>query len=319
MNRTLSVVIPVFNNRSSLSELNDSLLEIQEDISCLDIDLQVVYVDDGSIDGSWDELSALQAEYPNFIECVKLSKNFGQLSAMFAGYQYAKNSDAIASIAADLQDPVYLLVEMAKRWVLGSKLIIAERAGRDDSVLWKITSKVAYKVLARDLQNLPTSGFDVFLMDKKVIGILLGQTGRRRFLQGDLLLTGFTPEFIYYRRGERRHGKSQYTLRRRFSYFSDAFFDSSYFLIRITSRLGAISTLLGFLLLVALLYSRVSGNYPFEGYVTTLGVILILGGVQIAILGVISEYIWRIYDTIRQKPMFVIDEITSRKVAKFDE
>lgn len=192
MLKKLSVIIPVFNNLASLKELNEHLYGIKIEIANLGVNLQIVYVDDGSIDGSWSELNALKSQYSEFIDCIKLSRNFGQLSAMFAGYHHARKSDAIASISADLQDPVHLLVEMTKRWVSGSKLVIAQRESREDSVLWKLTSKVAYKVLAHDVPNLPPSGFDVFLMDKKVIEVLLGQTGRRRFLQGDLLLTGFT-------------------------------------------------------------------------------------------------------------------------------
>ncbi len=304
----IDVVIPVFNNAQSIP------IVVQE-ISSYNSPSQrfrIFLIDDGSSDESWETIQSLVKCKQYDVLGVKLTKNFGQLAAMKAGYRLA-TGDAVVSISADLQDPSELVNKMKVQWEKGSPLVICSRKNRQDSLLIKITSAVAYKILGMEVPGIPKGGFDTFLMDKRVYEQLNMLKGRFNFLQADILSFGFEPSIIEYERVTRPFGKSGYNLRKRFINFAHGLIDSSYFFIRWTTRVGVIVTVLGVTLAALLVIAKIQGDAPFDGFTLIACSVLIIGGVQISLTGVLGSYIWRIYDATRERPSAVIEKIEGFK------
>jgi polyisoprenyl-phosphate glycosyltransferase len=302
--KLLSVVIPVYRNAESLTQLYTELIDVAVSRfpAC---DLEIVFVDDGSDDDSWTVICALRDKDPDRISAHRLSRNFGQLSAMVAGYRLARG-DAVVSISADLQDPTELIGDMVDRWLAGDDIVIANRAGRSDGSIAATTSRIAYWYARRYTPGIPEGGFDYFLMDRRAIDLLLQFKGRFRFLQGDLLWLGLPTSFIPYVRRERPHGKSGYSFVKRLGNFTDLVIDSSYGLIKSMSRLGFVVAFLGFVYLLTIVINWMVGGSPFNGWAPIMVTLLLLLGFMMMMLGVIGEYLWRIHDQVRERPMHVV-------------
>jgi dolichol-phosphate mannosyltransferase len=302
--RLVSIVTPVFRNAESLRQLYEELIKVATDRfpTC---DLEIVFVDDGSDDDSWAVICSLREADPKHVSAHRLSRNFGQLSAMVAGYQLARG-DALVSISADLQDPTELIGDMVDRWLAGDDIVIANRAGRSDGTLSQATSRIAYWYARRSTPGIPDGGFDYFLMSRRAIDLLLQFKGRFRFLQGDLLWLGLPTSLIPYVRRERPHGKSGYSLMKRLSNFTDLVIDSSYGPIKAMSRLGFFVALLGFAYLVTIVIDWFLGGTPFRGWAPIMVTLLVLLGFIMVMLGIIGEYLWRIHDQVRERPMHVV-------------
>jgi dolichol-phosphate mannosyltransferase len=302
--KIVSVVIPVFRNAESLPQLYDELMRVASTRfpSC---GFEIVFVDDGSDDNSWAVICEFRDVDPAHVSAHRLSRNFGQLSAMVAGYRLARG-DAVVSISADLQDPTELIGDMVERWLAGDDIVIANRAGRTDGKLSATTSRLAYWYARRSTPQIPEGGFDYFLMSRRGIDLLLQFKGRFRFLQGDILWLGLPTSFIPYVRRERLHGKSAYSFAKRLSNFADLVLDSSYGPIKATSRAGFVVAILGFAYLLTIIIDWLAGGTPFNGWAPIMVTLLILNGMTMMILGVIGEYLWRIYDQVRERPMHVV-------------
>jgi dolichol-phosphate mannosyltransferase len=191
----VSIVLPVYNNAESLPIL---ISEIRNEMRLNNpgLSYELVLVDDGSTDISWNVISSYSEETD--IVGIKLSRNFGQLGAMKAGYTKASGK-CLISISADLQDPTLLITRMIKSWQFGYELVLCERSSREDKKIIKITSKIAYYLLARELSEIPRGGFDVFLFSAALRDDILSLKGRHNFLQGDLLFFGYKFEVLKYK------------------------------------------------------------------------------------------------------------------------
>ncbi len=302
----LSICVPVYRNADSLEILVNQIKQVASKFS-EELDIEIVFVDDGSTDNSWDKLLDLRSRYPNEISIYKLSRNFGQLSAMLATFQFAKG-DALVSLSADLQDPTELIQQMVDAWKSGSDVVIGYREGRNDGVLFKISSRLAYAFAKRSTPGLPSGGFDYFLMSRRVADNLIALRGRFRFIQGDLLWMGFHVTYLPYVRQVREHGKSGYTWSKRLRNFIDLIIDSSYGLIQMMSRIGIIAAIAGVIYLCTVVFSWAKGGTPFSGWAPIMVTLLVLNGIVMTMLGIIGEYLWRIHDEIRQRPLFVLDK-----------
>lgn len=300
----VSVVVPVFRNADSLPQLQTEILTVAAQ-SFPECDLEIVYVDDGSDDDSWRVIRELRDEHPTHVSAHRLSRNFGQVSAMMGGYTLARG-DAVVSISADLQDPTDLIGEMVRRWRAGDDIVIANRANRSDGPLQSATSRVAYAVARRSNPAMPDGGFDYFLMSRRAVDLLLRFKGRFRFLQGDLLWLGLPTSFIPYTRQGRPHGRSGYSWGRRFGMFTDLVIDSSYGPIKAMSRVGVVAAMLGLVYLIVIVGVWLSGGSPFTGWAPIMVTVLLLNGIMMVMLGIIGEYLWRIYDQVRERPMHVV-------------
>ncbi len=302
--KSVDVVIPVYNNAQSIPIVVEEI----SSYSSPSLNFRILLVDDGSVDDSWEIIKGLVESSQYNVLGVKLAKNFGQLAAMKAGYALA-SADAVVSISADLQDPSELVLKMTEEWKKGSQLVVCARKNRQDNFLIRITSSVAYKILGMEVDGIPKGGFDTFLMDKCIYQPLNKLKGRFNFLQADLLSFGFSPTVIEYERISRPYGKSGYNLRKRFQNFSNGLIDSSYVFIRWTTRIGFLVTFLGAILATILVIAKVKGDSPFDGFTLIACSVLIIGGVQISLTGVLGSYIWRIYDAIRERPSSTIERV----------
>lgn len=302
----VSIVVPIYNNADSLSVL---ISQIQKEMSQNNPELsyELVLVDDGSTDFSWETI--VSKNYNSNITAIKLTRNFGQLGAMKAGYLNA-NGQCLISISADLQDPTDLITKMINSWSRGYELVLCVRSGRDDNNFIKLTSKFAYFLLAREVSDIPPGGFDVFLFSATIRDSILKLKGRFNFLQGDLLYFGYQFDTILYHRKKRPFGRSGYSFSKRLRNFQDALLDSNYTLIDFFMRVGGAISLLGFVLGFIIGLGKLLGKAPFNGFTLIACSILFIGGIQITLTGLIGHYISRIYDATREKPAFHIEKIS---------
>ncbi len=301
----VSIVVPVYQNEGSITETHNQIQATFERV-LPQHEYELVMVDDGSKDGSWGEILALQARDPR-VKAITFTRNFGQMAAMLAGFK-AATGDAVINISADLQDPVELIPQMVSKWESGSELVICFRASRSDPPFARLTSRLAYGVLRWRCPRSLRGGFDVALMDRVVMDSFNAIDVRHRFFQGDLLWGGYRASFIPYERRERMVGRSQYNFGMRLKNFIDAVLDASYLPIRFITVLGAITAGLGFFWAVSIVISWMAGDTPFTGWAPLMVAILVVGGLIMLMLGVIGEYVWRINEEVRKRPHYVVRE-----------
>nr|WP_295784177.1 glycosyltransferase family 2 protein [Rhodoferax sp.] len=299
----ISFVVAVYHNEGALSKTHERIQDIFSGVLAK-YEYEIVFVDDGSKDGSLAELLKLR-ELDNKVKVITFTRNFGQMAAMLAGFRVA-TGDAVVNISADLQDPVELIPEMVEKWKTGSEIVICYRTDRDDSVAAKLFSRLAYGIMRMSHPQIPPGGFDFVLMDRKVMNEFNAVDVRHRYFQGDLLWTGYRTSFIPYARLKRTIGISQYNFGKKFKNFLDAVLDASYLPIRFISMVGLMTSALGLLYSISIVYSWFKGETPFSGWAPIMIAVLLVGGIIMVMLGVIGEYIWRINEEVRKRPNYVI-------------
>src|SRR5262245_49451786 len=282
MPETISVVVPVFNNQPTLEETCRQILEVHKK-SFRDLDLEVIFVNDGSSDKSWDELLRLRELHNDKICLLQLSRNFGQLGALFAGFNNARG-DAVISVSADLQDPIALMGEMVARWKGGSEVVICQREDRKDGVLPQLFSRVGHAIARIAYPELPKGGFDYWLMSRKVCNLLCSLQGRDMFLQGHLLSVGFSKTYIPYTRMRRKGGRSGYTFWQKVGTAINHLVNSPV-PIRVMSSLGVLMSLCGVIYSILIIYGWLMHQTPFSGWAPQMIVSMIIGGVLMTMLG----------------------------------
>jgi len=299
----ISFVIAVYHNEGAISETYKQIQSVFLD-ELTKHEYEIVFVDDGSKDGSLQEILTLR-ELDSRVKVITFTRNFGQMAAMLAGFKEA-SGDAVINISADLQDPVGLIPQMVKKWEEGSETVICYRTDRSDSWVSKVFSRLAYGVIRLSIPEIPSGGFDFVLMDRKVMDEFNAIDVRHRFFQGDLLWSGYRTSFIPYVRLKRTIGKSQYNFGKKMKNFLDAILDSSYLPIRFISLLGVLTSSLGVLYSVSIVFSWLGGETPFQGWAPIMIAILLVGGLIMVMLGVIGEYVWRINEEVRKRPNYVV-------------
>lgn len=308
--QSLSIVVPVFRNSESIEILVNEILSVKH-LRFPSVASEIVFVDDGSDDESWQVILRMRDAYPEIVSAYKLTRNFGQLGAMVRGYELAKG-DAVISISADLQDPTSLIGDMVETWLAGVDLVVATRTQRSDGFMKSITSRLAYGYVQKVMTGVPKGGFDFFLMSRRVVDHLLSFKGRFRFLQGDLVWLGYPTVWLPYERVKRLHGKSGYSWSRRMGNFIDLVLDSSYGPLKLMARLGALIAGLGVVYSGMIFGAWLVGDTPFSGWAPIMVSILIMGGMTMVMLGILGAYLWRIYDEVRQRPMSILLESRPR-------
>lgn len=305
MKMKISFVIPVYRNEGSIHRTYKTIKSIFS-AALTAYKYEMIFVDDGSDDGSLSEILNIRKR-DSHVKAIIFTRNFGQMAAMLAGFKEA-SGDAVVNISADLQDPVELIVKMVKKWRAGSEIVVCYRTDRSDSFIARLSSRFAYGALRLSNSQIPSGGFDFIMMGRKALNTFNSIDIRNRFFQGDLLWMGYSISFIPYVRLKRVIGKSQFTLTKKLKYFLDAFLDSSYLSIRFISFCGIITAFVGMIYGITIIYSWLHGETPFAGWAPIMIIILIVGGLVMIMLGIIGEYIWRIYDEVRKKPNFIIKD-----------
>jgi dolichol-phosphate mannosyltransferase len=305
--RTITVVIPVYFNRDSLELLHLRLCEVGDALAARGIAVSMVFVDDGSGDDSFKVLAGLHARDPR-VRVVRHVRNFGSFAALKTGIAHAAG-DAVVTLSADLQDPPELIIEMAERWLAGERFVIAVRASRDDPASSKLFSTLYYRVLrALVIPDYPAGGFDFMLIDRQVVPFILeGPKGVNLNLYTYWL--GFPPSVLSYDRVARQHGRSRWTLSKKVNLFLNTITGFSARPIRLMSLFGLGVAGLGLAYGVyVVLFALVNGS-PAPGFPTLAALISLFSGLIIFMLGVIGEYLWRIFDAVNRKPEAVVGEV----------
>lgn len=299
----ISFVVAVYHNEGALSKTHEKIRSVFLN-ELAHHEYEIVFVDDGSNDGSLLEILNLREQDPR-VKAITFTRNFGQMAAMLAGFKEA-TGDAVINISADLQDPAELIPQMVEKWLSGAETVICYRTDRSDTLTAKLFSRLAYGVMRMSHPQIPPGGFDFVLMDRKVMDEFNAIDVRHRYFQGDLLWTGYRVSFIPYVRLKRIIGESQYNFGKKLKNFLDAILDASYLPIRFISLLGLITSGLGVLYSISIAISWLRGETPFAGWAPIMIAILLVGGLIMVMLGVIGEYIWRINEEVRKRPNYVI-------------
>jgi dolichol-phosphate mannosyltransferase len=304
--KRISFVIPVYRNERAVSMTYEQIREVCG-ASLASYTYEIVFVDDGSDDGSLQELLGIKARDPN-VRVVSFTRNFGQMAAILAGFKQA-TGDVIVQLSADLQDPVSLVPQMMTEYERGSEVVVCHRERREDGLSSRLTSRALYAILRLSFPEMPAGGFDYILLDRKVVDAFNAVDVRNRFFQGDILWFGYKTTFIPYTRARRAVGRSQYTFGKRLKNSLDAILDSSYLPIRFISLVGVLTAFAGFLYAIDIVYGRWRHDIPFTGWAPIMILILVIGGLLMLMLGIIGEYVWRIYDEVRGKPNYVVRNV----------
>jgi dolichol-phosphate mannosyltransferase len=307
---TFSVVVPIWNERESLKELYKQVVEVMEKA---DGSWELVLVDDGSTDGSTEMIRDLAASDPK-VRPVIFARNFGQQAAVKAGLDFSRG-DAVVVIDADLQDPPEVILQLIEKWREGFEVIYAQRLEREgEGFLKKITAKMFYRVINRltDI-NLPLDTGFFRLLDRKVVEILNQMPEHHRFFRALSVWVGFKQTAVPYSRHARFAGETKYPFSKMFKLATTAITGFSFFPLQVATYLGFISSGIAIVAIPIVIVLRLMGSQEFSGQASTLIAVLFLGGVQLIFLGIIGEYIGRMYDEVRGRPLYIVREAPEEK------
>jgi dolichol-phosphate mannosyltransferase len=302
---TFSIVVPAFNEEESLPELIGRLLELMDR---LDGTTEVILVDDGSEDGTWGLLSEVCSRDPRF-KALQLSRNFGHQSAITAGLDVA-SGDAVIVMDADLQDPPEVVLEMVERWRDGYEVVYAVRGRREgDSAFKRITASLFYRTLRRisDLEA-PVEVGDFRLVDRKALDAFRLMRESNRYVRGMFGWIGFKQTGVTFSRAERFGGTTKYSLRKMVKFAMDALVGFSNVPLQVALRFGFILSALSVAGGIAALILKLTGALLIPGWASLIVAVSFLGGIQLCVLGVIGEYISRIHDEVKGRPLYLIRE-----------
>lgn len=300
----LSIVIPVYYNADTLEllyqDMKDKILEKLDEY-------EIVFVDDGSGDDSWEVMNSLRCRYPH-IRLVRLSRNFGEHAALLAGLSVCTGDCAVTK-QADLQEDSAIILEMYESWKRGNKVVLAVRKERRENPVKVFFANMYYALIRRIVnKNMPIGGCDCYLIDRKVIQVLELLDEKNSSLTLQVLWAGFRTDMIYFVRQDRQVGKSRWTLSKKMKLVMDSVMSFSYFPLRFMSGLGIVFNMLALLLLIAVLIEKFTRNTPIAGWSSLMCVVLCASGVIMLMLGILGEYIWRTLDAARTRPPYIIDE-----------
>jgi dolichol-phosphate mannosyltransferase len=304
--KTVSVVFPVYYNAESLPILFAELQKVEGQLNERDCAMELIFVDDGSGDESMIELLKIKQQRPD-TRVVKLTRNFGAVHTCKVGLNHVTGDCAIV-LNADLQDPPELVVEMTDRWLEGSKYVIAMRESRVDPPLTTLFAEIYHWFVRKMIiKDYPKGGLDSVLIDKALLPYVRASSKNVNYT---LLVhwLGYTPATVPYHRRKREHGKSRWTFAKKLTYFIDSILGFSVLPIRIISLTGFIVSLLSFaygayIVTITLL------NREVAGFATLVALITFLLGVVMIILGIIGEYVWRIFDEVSTRPEAVVEHV----------
>lgn len=309
----VSIVIPVFNEELTIPALLDRLRRLPEMLA--PVITEVILVDDHSTDRSPEILKEACRCTPGF-RYLRLAKNSGSHVAIMAGLASARG-DAAVFLAADLQDPPELICQMLDLWRAGNHIVWAVRGEREGiSKTDLFLANTFYRLLnLLGGVSLPPRGSDFALLDRKVIDALLQSAGSDPSLGGDIARLGFSQTQFAYTKRQRFAGRSKWTLERKLKAFADAFVSLSYAPLRAMSYLGMLCSFLGFLYALLVIVLRFMSRNPIQGWSSLMVVVLLLGGVQMMMLGVLGEYLWRTLEAARQRPTYFLEESVGLETA----
>ncbi len=306
--KKISIVVPVYYNQDNLLPLYADLKEKVLTKLPEGIEYELIFVDDGSKDNSYKVMKEL-AKIDSNIKTIRLSRNFGEHSAILAGLSQCTGDCAVRK-AADLQEPSEMILDMIKKYIEGSKVVLAVRADRDEPVTQKAFSNL-YAFLMRKLalHNMPKGGFDSFLIDRQVIDFLVKIQECNTSLMSQILWAGFETSTVPYVRKKREIGKSRWTLSKKIKLVYDSLLSFSYFPIKMITTVGILSFFIALIWLVIIIYKKMTGIIDVEGYASIIIIMLVGFGIIMLSIGILGEYLWRTFDAARKRPPYIIEKV----------
>ena len=303
MKITYSISAPIYNELENIPELYRRVKEVMDSTR---EPWELILVDDGSTDGSTEAILNLAKEHES-VRPLIFARNFGHQIAITAGWDYARG-DAVVIIDADLQDPPELILEMAKKWKEGYEVVFAVRTEREGESWFKLwTASLFYRLIYRITDvKIPLDTGDFRLMDRKVVDVLKQMRERHRFPRGMSAWVGFKQVGVEYKRAARKAGETKYPFRKMFRLALNAITSFSYFPLQVATFFGFASAGIAIIAIPFVVYMRITGSQAFFGQATTLIAVLFLGGVQLISLGILGEYIGRLYDEAKGRPLYIL-------------
>jgi glycosyltransferase involved in cell wall biosynthesis len=305
MKPIISIVAPNYNEAGSIQEFYRRICETMESVG---EPWELVWVDDGSTDGSTETIREL-AHQDRRIRPVIFARNFGHQIAVTAGTDYALGQ-AVVIMDSDLQDPPEVIPQMISKWREGYEVVYAQRTEREGESWFKLfTASLFYRIIYRITDvDIPLDTGDFRLLDRKVVNVINQMRERHRFLRGMSVWVGFRQTGVQYKRAARFSGETKYPIKKMVKFASDAITGFSYLPLQIATYLGFLSAGLSILAIPVVILLRLTGSQGFFGQATTLIAVLFLGGVQLISLGILGEYIGRIYDEAKGRPLYIVRE-----------
>jgi glycosyltransferase involved in cell wall biosynthesis len=296
----LSVVAPLFNEEETLTEFHRRVTD-----ALAEFEFELVQVDDGSKDRTHEQLIELARIDPR-VKVLALSRNFGHQAALTAGLDHARG-DVVVMIDADLQDPPEVIPSMLDRWRTGADVVSAVREQREGETRFKLaTARWFYRLFSRLAQiDLHQNAGDFRLIDRRALEALVSMRERNRFLRGMSAWVGFEQDSVRYRRDPRFAGETKFTLTRMLRFSVDAISSFSHVPLQAATGLGFIFSLIAFLAIPVAIGFRIAGEFV-PGITTVLLVVLLLGGIQLITVGIIGEYLGRVYDEVKRRPLYLV-------------
>jgi len=313
--RTLSVVVPVYNEQDVLAEFHRRLGAVLDRLSLAS---EIIFINDGSTDGSLPALHSLRGR-DRRIAILDLSRNFGKEAAMTAGLDHARG-DAVVVIDADLQDPPELIAELVEHWRQGYDVVYAQRATRaGESPFKKATAYWFYRLIQRTNRvRIPVDTGDFRLLSRRALNSLGRLRESNRFMKGLFAWIGHPQKAVPYRRDPRFAGSTKFNYWRLWNFAIDGFTSFTVAPLKIATYLGIIIAGYAFIYASWLIVRTLLHGDPVRGYPSLMVVILLLGGVQLITIGVLGEYVGRMFAETKQRPLYLLNEYVPSEVASFD-
>lgn len=301
----LSVIVPCLNEQEVICSTHQRLTAALEQAA---LDFEIIYVDDGSTDATPELLRELQTQ-DSRVRMVRFSRNFGHQIAITAGLEHA-SGDAVAIIDADLQDPPEVILEFLQKWMDGYDVVYGVRSERDGETAFKLwTAKAFYRLIGKLSETpIPLDTGDFRLMDRHVVEALLSMPERDRFVRGMVSWLGFSQVALPYHRAARAAGTTKFSLFKMLRFATDGIVSFSISPLRLATWMGFAASGFAILVMLYTLYERVFGTGVVRGWTSTMMAILFIPGVQLICLGIIGEYVGRIYGEAKRRPLYVVRE-----------
>jgi len=305
MEANITIIAPIYNELENIPALYERM---QQTMQKTREPWELIMVDDGSTDGSTDLIRELAIKDPH-IRPVIFARNFGHQLAVTAGLDYSRGQ-AVIIIDSDLQDPPEVIIDMIAKWKQGYEVVYAIRSKREGESWFKLfTASLFYRIIYRITDvNIPLDTGDFRLLDRKVVNVMNQMRERHRFLRGMSVWVGFRQTGVTYERAARYAGETKYPFKKMVKFASDAITGFSYFPLQLATYMGFFSAFISILAIPIVIFTRLAGIQAFYGQATTLIAVLFFGGVQLISLGILGEYIGRLYDEAKGRPLYIVHE-----------